>query len=253
MANKRTAISKKTRFEVFKRDSFKCQYCGSCAPDVVLNVDHIEPVSKGGDSSIMNLITSCFSCNSGKSDIRISDDSAIKKQKEQLDELNVKREQLQMMMQWRKELKSLDQEYIDIFCSHYHEKLAGWSLNDKGLETVKKLIKKFQLTILLDAIEKASEKLLFNDDFVVTKESASSFLNDISKIASYLSLPDHEQKLRYIRGIVRNRMYCNDATCMSLLKDAYQSGLSIEELTDIAKTSKHWTEFRGVLEGFIYG
>lgn len=253
MAIKRAAISKKTRFEVFKRDSFKCQYCGTCAPEVILNVDHIEPVSKGGDNSITNLITACFSCNSGKSDIRISDDSAIKKQKEQLDELNVKREQLQMMMQWRKELKNLDQEYIDIFCKNYHEKLVGWTINDNGLEIVKKLIKKFQLSILLDAIEKASEKLVFNDDFIVSKESAPNFLTDIQKISSYLSLPENEQKLRYIRGIVRNRMYCNDVTCMSLLKQAYQGGLSIEELTDIAKNSKNWSEFRSVIEAFIYG
>lgn len=45
---KRKAISKKIRFEVFKRDSFTCQYCGEKAPDVILHVDHIDPVAKGG-------------------------------------------------------------------------------------------------------------------------------------------------------------------------------------------------------------
>ncbi|MFX5785200.1 HNH endonuclease, partial [Acinetobacter baumannii] len=45
----RKNISTKTRFEVFKRDSFKCQYCGRCAPEVILHVDHIHPVSKGGE------------------------------------------------------------------------------------------------------------------------------------------------------------------------------------------------------------
>jgi 5-methylcytosine-specific restriction endonuclease McrA len=40
------AISRKIRFEIFKRDSFKCQYCGRSAPEIVLNVDHINPVSK---------------------------------------------------------------------------------------------------------------------------------------------------------------------------------------------------------------
>ncbi len=53
---KRKAISKKVRFEVFKRDSFTCQYCGAKAPDVVLNCDHIEPVSKGGTNKLLNLI-----------------------------------------------------------------------------------------------------------------------------------------------------------------------------------------------------
>mgnify|MGYP003405974009 CR=1 FL=1 len=54
MAQKRKTISKKIRFEVFKRDNFTCQYCGRMAPDVVLEVDHINPVSKGGDNDISN-------------------------------------------------------------------------------------------------------------------------------------------------------------------------------------------------------
>lgn len=63
---KRATLSKKTRFEVFKRDQFVCQYCGSHPPSVVLHVDHIHPVAEGGDNSIDNLITSCESCNQGK-------------------------------------------------------------------------------------------------------------------------------------------------------------------------------------------
>lgn len=46
MAERKT-ISKKTRFEVFKRDSFTCQYCGRTAPDVILEIDHINPVNNG--------------------------------------------------------------------------------------------------------------------------------------------------------------------------------------------------------------
>lgn len=41
--SKRKGLSPKVRFEVFKRDSFKCQYCGRSAPDVMLRADHIEP------------------------------------------------------------------------------------------------------------------------------------------------------------------------------------------------------------------
>jgi 5-methylcytosine-specific restriction endonuclease McrA len=70
---KRKNLSNRTRFEVFKRDEFVCQYCGRKPPQVILQVDHIIPVSKGGDNEIINLITSCFDCNSGKSDIEIDD------------------------------------------------------------------------------------------------------------------------------------------------------------------------------------
>lgn len=62
----RKPLSKKTRFDVFKRDGFICQYCGSHPPSVILEVDHIEPVSLGGNNSPDNLITSCFNCNRGK-------------------------------------------------------------------------------------------------------------------------------------------------------------------------------------------
>lgn len=62
----RKAIGKKLRFDVFKRDGFVCQYCGSHPPEVILHVDHIKPVCDGGTNEIDNLITSCESCNLGK-------------------------------------------------------------------------------------------------------------------------------------------------------------------------------------------
>lgn len=253
MATKRVAISKKVRFEVFKRDSFKCQYCGCSAPDVILHVDHIEPVSKGGDNTITNLITSCESCNLGKSDRLLTDDNAIKKQKEQLDELNKRREQLQMMMQWRKEIKSIDDQYVESFCDQYKELVPGWSLNERGVLTVKNLLRKHTYQDLVSALETAAEKLELNDDFTATSESASKVLTNVSKIASFKKLPEIEQKLRYIRGIVRNRMYCNESVCLPLLKEAYEAGIDLEELTDIAKNSKNWTEWRTIMGGFING
>lgn len=64
----RKPLGKKLRFEVFKRDGFRCQYCGQTPPAVVLHVDHIHPVAKGGSDDIDNLITSCQPCNSGKRD-----------------------------------------------------------------------------------------------------------------------------------------------------------------------------------------
>lgn len=64
--NKRESISKKLRFEVFKRDSFICQYCGKHPPEVVLEIDHIRPVFDGGGSEIDNLLVACFDCNRGK-------------------------------------------------------------------------------------------------------------------------------------------------------------------------------------------
>ena len=59
----RVSIPKSVRFEVFKRDKFKCQYCGDEAPNVILEIDHVIPVSRGGTNDIFNLVTSCRDCN----------------------------------------------------------------------------------------------------------------------------------------------------------------------------------------------
>lgn len=70
---KRKSITKKTRFEIFKRDQFRCYYCGGHPPNVILEVDHIKPVKNGGSNSLSNLVTSCLSCNRGKSSIELDD------------------------------------------------------------------------------------------------------------------------------------------------------------------------------------
>ena len=67
------AVSVRARFEVFKRDDFTCQYCGRRTPTVILEVDHIVPRADGGSDDIINLRTSCWECNSGKSDKPLSE------------------------------------------------------------------------------------------------------------------------------------------------------------------------------------
>lgn len=60
------SISKTLRFEIFKRDLFTCRYCGQNPPAVILEIDHVIPVSDNGDDAKENLITACFDCNRGK-------------------------------------------------------------------------------------------------------------------------------------------------------------------------------------------
>jgi len=59
-ANRRPAF---TRFNVFLRDKFACQYCGEPFPTHELTFDHIIPRSKGGRTVWGNVVTACGSCN----------------------------------------------------------------------------------------------------------------------------------------------------------------------------------------------
>src|SRR5580765_7809774 len=69
----RKPLPKRTRFEIFKRDNFTCQYCAQTPPAVVLEIDHILAVVDGGSDEPYNLLTACFDCNRGKGAIPLSD------------------------------------------------------------------------------------------------------------------------------------------------------------------------------------
>jgi 5-methylcytosine-specific restriction endonuclease McrA len=50
-----------TKREVFRRDSYTCQYCGARTSH--LTIDHVVPRHRGGDHSWSNLVAACPACN----------------------------------------------------------------------------------------------------------------------------------------------------------------------------------------------
>lgn len=52
-----------TRFNVFLRDEFSCQYCGVDRPSHDLTFDHVIPRSRGGRTTWENVVTACGPCN----------------------------------------------------------------------------------------------------------------------------------------------------------------------------------------------
>ncbi len=61
------AIPKKevpfSRKNIYKRDSYTCQYCGIRATSEDLSIDHVVPRSHGGKSSWTNCVLACIRCN----------------------------------------------------------------------------------------------------------------------------------------------------------------------------------------------
>ena len=63
----RSKMSDSLRYDVMKRDGFRCVLCGASRDDgITLHVDHIIPVSRGGKTEMSNLRTLCERCNLGK-------------------------------------------------------------------------------------------------------------------------------------------------------------------------------------------
>jgi 5-methylcytosine-specific restriction endonuclease McrA len=55
-----------TRFNVFLRDRFSCQYCADPFATQELTFDHLIPRSRGGRTSWDNVVTACTHCNLAK-------------------------------------------------------------------------------------------------------------------------------------------------------------------------------------------
>ena len=67
----RALMTKKLREHIKTRDNFTCCNCGNSThtePNLLLEIDHIIPVSKGGLTVEENLQTLCWKCNRSKSD-----------------------------------------------------------------------------------------------------------------------------------------------------------------------------------------
>lgn len=185
---KRKSVSKKVRFEVFKRDKFTCQYCGRSAPDVVLELDHVKPVAAGGENDILNYVTSCFDCNRGKGKTELDDNTAVQKQRHQMELLAERKEQLEMLIEWKEGLSNLDNDIVETLVSHFINE-TGYCPDENDKRSFKALLKQYSYEEVYDAMDISINQYFFNS----------------SKQDGYAA----GEALSKIKGICRNRR--NDA------------------------------------------
>jgi len=73
------------RWKVLSKDNFRCVACGIDSQSEILHVDHIIPLSLGGETIESNLRTLCCKCNMGRGNILlesdIKSDTYLKKEK----------------------------------------------------------------------------------------------------------------------------------------------------------------------------
>jgi hypothetical protein len=255
--SERAAIPKSIRFEVFKRDSFTCQYCGRKAPEVVLNCDHIDPVAKGGTNAVLNLITACFDCNSGKGARTLDERHILNKQRSQLDDLNERRVQLEMLADWQRQMMASDDHAVSVLEQRWGE-IASWpdGLTEHGRDVLRKLLRRYSPEEILQAMAASCASYAERgEDGEITHASVGKAFNYIGRVAStrraQIDKP-YLQRLLYIRGILRRRLsYLRERNCLELMEEAVACDIDLDWLEGFAKRVSSWSAFRGSLEDFI--
>lgn len=246
----RKPISKKLRFEIFKRDKFCCSFCGKSAPDVILEIDHIKPVIDGGKNDILNLTTACFDCNRGKGKRKLSDDSAIKKQLKQLEDLQEKRAQFELMTKWKEELEKFDNTFIK-----YIEKLGSKLTNnhfgtftETGRKNLLKLKKKYSESKIIDAYNTSFSQYYNNPSNAKDiKDQIEKSVNYVARILAVEKSTENDPVLKdlfYCRAILRNKSsYINEWRVLEYLKSMIAANWEIEEIKQACKDSRDWNDF----------
>lgn len=157
MTAERKPLSKKMRFDVFKRDSFKCQYCGATPPAVVLEVDHVHPVALGGKDRIDNLITACFDCNRGKGAGLLS--SVPESLADRAALMKEKLDQMKAFQRLINSKRKLEEQQIDDVEAAFQVHFDDYSFNDKFRQSVRLFLQKLPPNIVVDYMHLACTRI----------------------------------------------------------------------------------------------
>jgi len=221
---KRKHLSQKVRFEVFKRDRFTCHYCGQKAPDVVLQCDHIKPVSKGGTNDLLNLLTSCKDCNSGKSDRELDDNTVLAKQRNQLEFLKERREQIELFLQWKESLKNFEEEKVKILIHYIGQRIKPYTLINTSVKYIESLLSKFSIEELMNGIDIGTQKYLrYDTDGQVLQNSVERFISKIGGVTATQRMSPIQQMIVKVKAVGKAHLvFYREYKMKQLLNDYVQ-------------------------------
>jgi len=186
-------ITKKIRFEVFKRDNFTCRYCGRKTPEVILEVDHIIPVSKGGTDDFENLITACFECNRGKGGELLTN---VLLEKDIHDETVLLAEREMQLAEYnyiRKRIREREDREIEELKAYFSENFnyPGYAEQSfqKIVPTIRECLKYISYVDIMDFIDLAIERTSDDTRGMYHNDAAAKYLVGILR-----------NKIRYREG-----------------------------------------------------
>lgn len=239
---------------MFKRDHFTCVYCGRSAPEVVLHVDHVLPVSEGGTNDVGNLVTACADCNLGKGASII--DTGRNLTKKQLRELKDRREQIELLQKWNKELleiKNIELEEVVLTCNNrLLEAGLQLTVNNGYKGELRQLLNKFTAKEVNDAIN-----IAFDAYVITSKEDAEKALSKVPGICFNKRREREDPAFAHkwhLINILKKRGFYTTAHLENKINDAVIKMLKRDECDDYIETlynyayNKSISDFKDFIE-----
>lgn len=144
-----------------------------------------------------------------------------------------------------------------VLAEFWSEQVKGYHLNDVGLESLRKYVRRFGPGEVLEAIRVSSKYLQYDKAGKITEQSVETAFDKVGGICRIREAqrenPDIKE-LYYLRGIVRHRCgssmsgYFDPDCAMQLLRDAYEAGAPVALLKEECLHVSNWTNFKRRME-----
>lgn len=139
----------------------------------------------------------------------------------------------------------------------FFSKLSGFPLNNIGRLKVIKLLRTYEPTFIMEAMNQSVAQycIIADDGNSYIRESVEKAFNTVSKLCYVITetkTKPYYRDIVMIRGILRNRIsYIREADALSILEQGALNGIPIEKLRSLAKDAYNWTEWKQAMEKLI--
>lgn len=163
--------------------------------------------------------------------------------------------QLEIMMEQHQRQKDAGEEIINKLKNYWENLAKGFSINKNGISKIRKWLNKFEFNEILKAMDISATHYLEWDGEIVTDESWEEAFYKVGAILVVNSQSKVDASLKdlyYIRGILRKRLYYHHPHhTIKWLEAAMSWGATVDELKEIALTTKNWTAFSQDIDDII--
>lgn len=242
MKSTRIPITKGMRFEVLRRDNFRCHYCGEESKNTKLQVGHIVPVSMGGSSDISNLVAACHDCNSGKGAKPIDEKHTAQDAKKHLKAQAKKIKEMKRVVDAINLKRQAESSEFEIFATSWVKAFGdcGYTVNRNYIDSqrvkVKTKVKAYGIEICCETLASVIEQSI--NSYGESTDQSLCF-GYWMKVVQYGN-SNVRMRMSYLTAIFKNR--CPEFEDEDEKRDIYQfvqskisEGIDIEEIISIAK------------------
>ena len=172
-----------------------------------------------------------------------------------LADLEERRQQLDMLVRWRDELQNLHADTVQAIAARITQR-GGLGLSDTGLADVKKWLKKYELSIILRAVDEAFDNYLVYTDnrggiTIRSWETAFEKIPRIARVMTQEKTKPYLSRLFYIQGIIRRRVADTRYTCIDYLEQTHVNGMGLDELELRAKRMQSLEDFQSSIDAWF--